>query len=172
VHRVLALVRDARDFGAARLAVVGAKTAEALAAHGLVADLVPGRFVAEALLEAWPAGTGTVLLPRAEVARDVLPEGLRARGWRVEVVDAYRTVAARPSEAEWAAAAGADAIMFTSSSTVANYLAVTDRVPPVVACIGPVTARAAEAAGLRVDVVADESTVESLVAALARTLGA
>ena len=62
--------------------------------------------------------------------------------------------------------------MFTSSSTVANYLAVTDRVPPVVACIGPVTARAAEAAGLRVDVVADESTVESLVAALARTLGA
>jgi uroporphyrinogen III methyltransferase/synthase len=55
---------------------------------------------------------------------------------------------------------------------VANYLAVTDRVPPVVACIGPVTARAAEAAGLRVDVVADESTVESLVAALARTLGA
>ena len=172
VHRVLALVRDARDFGAARLAVVGAKTAEALAAHGLVADLVPGRFVAEALLEAWPAGTGTVLLPRAEVARDVLPEGLRARGWRVEVVDAYRTVAARPSEAEWAAAAGADAIMFTSSSTVANYLAVTDRVPPDVACIGPVTARAAEAAGLRVDVVADESTVESLVAALARTLGA
>ena len=133
---------------------------------------MPGRFVAEALLEAWPAGTGTVLLPRAEVARDVLPEGLRARGWRVEVVDAYRTVAARPSEAEWAAAAGADAIMFTSSSTVANYLAVTDRVPPVVACIGPVTARAAEAAGLRVDVVADESTVESLVAALARTLGA
>jgi uroporphyrinogen III methyltransferase/synthase len=172
VHRVLALVRDARDFGAARLAVVGAKTAEALAAHGLVADLVPERFVAEALLEAWPAGTGTVLLPRAAVARDVLPEGLRARGWRVEVVDAYRTVAARPSEAEWAAAVGADAIMFTSSSTVANYLAVTERVPPVVACIGPVTAHAAEAAGLRVDVVADESTVESLVAALARTLGA
>jgi len=170
VQRVMALVRDARDFGGARLAVVGARTAEALAAYRLVADLVPDRFVAEALLEAWPAGAGTVLLPRAAAARDVLPDGLRARGWQVDVVDAYRTVAARPSEAEWAAAAGADAVMFTSSSTVTNYLAVTDRVPPVVACIGPVTARTAEAAGLRVDVVADESTVASLVAALARTL--
>jgi uroporphyrinogen-III synthase len=138
----------------------------------VVADLVPDRFVAEGLLDVWPSGHGTVLLPRATVARDVLPDGLRARGWDVEVVDAYRTVAVAPSERELEAVGAADAVMFSSSSTVTNFLAVSDRVPPVVACIGPVTARAAEAAGLHVDVVADQSTVGSLVAALARRLGA
>jgi len=170
VDRTFALVRDARAFGAARVAVVGPATADALARHGVVADLVPERFVAEGLLDVWPAGTGRVLLPRAAVARDVLPDGLRARGWDVEVVDAYRTVPAHPSQKERAAAAGADAVMFSSSSTVTNFMAIGIPVPPVVACIGPVTARAAEAAGLRVDLVADESTVESLVAALARRL--
>jgi len=172
VQRTLDLVRDARAFGGARVAAVGSKTAEALARRGVVADLVPDRFVAEGLLDVWPGGHGTVLLPRAAVARDVLPDGLRARGWDVEVVDAYRTVAVAPSERELEAVRTADAVMFSSSSTVTNFLAVTDRVPPVVACIGPVTARAAEAAGLHVDVVADESTVGSLVAALARRLGA
>ena len=67
-------------------------------------DLVPERFVAEALLDAFPAAGpdgGTVLLARAAVARDVLPEGLAARGWAVDVVEAYRTepVAARPRRA-------------------------------------------------------------------------
>jgi uroporphyrinogen III methyltransferase/synthase len=171
VERLFAVVRDARAFGAARVAVVGAKTAEALARHGVAADLVPPHFVAEALLDAFPSGTGTVLLPRAEVARDVLPDGLGAKGWQVEVVDAYRTVPARPGAPELERAGGADAVMFSSSSTVKNFLAVAERVPPVVACIGPVTARAAEAAGLHVDVVADESTVRSLVDALARRLG-
>jgi uroporphyrinogen III methyltransferase/synthase len=170
VERLFADMRDARAFGTARVAVVGAKTGEALARHGVVADLVPERFVAEGLLDAFPAGKGTVLLPRAEVARDVLPDGLRAKGWQVEVVGAYRTVPARPSAQELELAGGADAVMFSSSSTVKHYLAVAERVPPVVACIGPVTARAAEAAGLHVDVVAEESTIGSLVAALARRL--
>jgi len=171
VERLFACLRDARALGTARVAAVGTKTAEALARHGVVADLVPPQFVAEALLDAFPAGTGTVLLPRAAVARDVLPDGLRAKGWRVEVVDAYRTVPAQPSGQELERAGGADAVMFSSSSTVTNFLAVAERVPPVVACIGPVTARAAEAAGLRVDVVAEESTVRSLVDGLARRLG-
>ena len=172
VAAVFASVRDARAFGAARVAVVGARTAEALASHGVVADLVPARFVAEGLLEAWPDGGGTVLLPRAASARDVLPDGLRARGWRVDVVDAYRTVPVRPPAAELAKVGGADAVMFSSASTVKHFLAVSDRVPPVIACIGPVTAHAAEAAGLHVDVVAEEHTVGALVDALARTLGA
>ena len=172
VTAVFASVRDARAFGAARVAAVGARTAEALASHGLVADLVPARFVAEGLLEAWPEGGGTVLLPRAASARDVLPDGLRARGWRVDVVDAYRTVPVRPPAAELAKVGGADAVMFSSASTVKHFLAVSDRVPPVVACIGPVTAHAAEAAGLHVDVVAEEHTMGALVDALARTLGA
>ncbi|HLK44427.1 MAG TPA: uroporphyrinogen-III synthase, partial [Acidimicrobiales bacterium] len=157
---------------AARVAAVGPKTAEALAARGVVADLVPPEFVAEGLRDAFPSGRGSVLLPRAEVARDVLPDGLRAKGWRVDVVDAYRTVPARPGATELERAGGADAVMFTSSSTVKHFVAVADRVPPVIACIGPVTARTAEEAGLHVDVVADEASVRSLVDALARRLGA
>jgi uroporphyrinogen III methyltransferase/synthase len=172
VERLLAAVHDARSFGTARIAAIGSATADALRRHGLAADLVPERFVAEALVDAFPAGSGRVLLPRAAVAREVVPDGLRAKGWDVDVVDAYQTVAAAASAAELEAAASADAVMFSSSSTIANYLAMTDRVPPVVACIGPVTARAAEAAGLTVDVVAEASTMSSLVDALTRRLGA
>jgi uroporphyrinogen-III synthase len=109
-----------------------------------------------------------VLLPRAAVARDVLPAGLRAKGWQVDVVVAYRTVPARPSAAALEAARRADAICFTSSSTVTNYLAVAgaDAVPPLVACIGPITAATARDAGLTVDVVAEVHTTAGLVDAL------
>src|SRR5205823_8409792 len=89
VSRFMDLLRDARDLGGARVAAIGPGTADALAGRGVVADLVPDRFVAEALLDAFPTGNGRVLLPRAAVARDVLPEGLREKGWRVDVVEAY-----------------------------------------------------------------------------------
>jgi uroporphyrinogen III methyltransferase/synthase len=174
VERFVPLLRDARAFGAARIAAIGPGTADELARHRLVADLVPDRFVAESLVESLPPGGGRLLLPRAAVARDVLPEGLRAKGWAVDVVEAYRTVPARPEPAVLAAAATADTILFTSSSTVTNYLSVAGRarVPPFVACIGPVTAGTAVAAGLRVDVVAGVHTVDGLVAALVGALGA
>jgi uroporphyrinogen III methyltransferase/synthase len=174
VDRTMAAVRDARSFGAARIAAVGSATAEALGHHGLVADLVPTRFVGEALVEAFPAGDGRVLIPRAHVARDVVPDGIRAKGWSVDVVDAYRTVAVQPSATELDAVAGADAVTFTSSSTVTNFLAAVGphRVPRVVACLGPITARTATAAGLHVDIVADDTTIESLVDSLARRLEA
>ncbi|HEY2428891.1 MAG TPA: uroporphyrinogen-III C-methyltransferase [Acidimicrobiales bacterium] len=171
VERLLAEIRDARAFGTARVAAVGNMTAAALARGGVVADLVPTRFVAEALLEAFPVGAGRVLVPRAAAARDVLPDGLVAKGWTVDIVEAYRTVPARPEEAVLEAVAEADAVTFASSSAVTNFLAVARRIPPIVAVIGPVTARTAEAAGLHVDVVAPESTIESLVEALARRLG-
>ena len=174
VERLVPLLRDARAFGLTRIAAIGPGTADELARRGLVADLVPQRFVAEALLESFAGGPGRVLLPRAAVARDVLPEGLRAKGWTVEVVEAYRTAMARPDPAVLAAAAGADAITFTSSSTVTNYLAAAGpaSVPPFVVCIGPVTAETARAAGLDVDVVADEHSIDGLVAALLEGLAA
>jgi uroporphyrinogen III methyltransferase/synthase len=174
VERLVPLLRDARAFGLTRIAAIGPGTADELARRGLVADLVPHRFIAEALLESFAGGPGRVLLPRAAVARDVLPEGLRAKGWTVEVVEAYRTAMARPDPAVLAAAAGADAITFTSSSTVTNYLAAAGpaSVPPFVACIGPVTADTARAAGLDVDVVADEHSIDGLVAALLEGLAA
>lgn len=170
VARFLPLLPDARAFGSARLAAIGPGTADRLADGNLRADLIPGEFVAESLLDAFDDGPGRVLLPRAAVARDVLPDGLRAKGWTVDVVEAYRTERTNPSAAILAAAAAADAITFTSSSTVTKYVEVAgaDAVPPVVACIGPVTADTARAAGLEVQVEADVHTIPGLVDALLR----
>ena len=83
---------------------------------------MPERFVAESLLDAFPAGAGRVLLARAESARDVLPEGLARKGYDVEVLAVYRTEPAPPEPETLAACAGeVDAITFTSSSTVDNF---------------------------------------------------
>ncbi|MGQ0433616.1 MAG: uroporphyrinogen-III C-methyltransferase [Microthrixaceae bacterium] len=162
---------DARAFGAAKVAAIGPSSAAVLATGGIRADLVPEQYVAESLLDALgapPGGAGRVLLARAEVARDVLPDGLRERGWQVDVVDAYRTVAATVPDAQRAAVAGADIITFTSSSTVSRSLEVlgVEGLPPVVACIGPITAATAREHGLTVDIEAPTHTVEGLVAAL------
>ncbi len=165
-RRLLAECRDARAFGTAKVAAIGPGTAEALAEGNVVADLVPERFVAEGLLDAFPPGPGRILLARAAEARDVLPAGLRDRGWDVDVVEAYRTVQGTPSDDDLARAAAADIVTFTSSSTVRNFLAVCDTVPPVVACIGPITAATARELGLTVDVEADVHTVDGLLDAL------
>lgn len=176
VESFLHQVHDARAFGPTRIAAIGPGTADALARHGLAADLVPERFVAESLLEAFPGpprAGAAVLLPLAASARDVLPVGLRARGWTVDVVDAYRTEPVVPDPASLADAAAADAIAFTSASSVAGWVAAAgpEVVPPVVACIGPVTADAARAAGIGVTATAAESTLDGLVAALVDALG-
>jgi uroporphyrinogen III methyltransferase/synthase len=167
VERFFAEVPDSRAVRA-RVAAIGPGTAAALVERRIVADLVPERYVAEGLLEALPSGPGRVLLARAEVARDVLPAGLRAAGWDVDVVDAYRTVAATIVPQQRDRIAAADAITFTSSSTVERFVeaAGVDRVPPVVACIGPVTADTARRLGLDVDIEAAEHTIAGIVDAL------
>ncbi len=175
VDALLGLVRDARAFGSARVAAIGTGTADALARRHLVADLLPERFVAEGLLDVFPdpapddrAGGGRVLLPRAADARDVLPKGLRAKGWHVDVVEAYRTERVRPSADALEEVRSAQVVTFTSSSTVTGFVEVVDRgdVPPIVACIGPVTADTARSLGLHVDVVAGTHTIDGLVDAL------
>ncbi|HYF47177.1 MAG TPA: uroporphyrinogen-III synthase [Acidimicrobiales bacterium] len=153
------------------MAASASSAAAALAAGNVRADLVPERYVAEGLLDAFPAppeAGGRVLLARAAVARDALPDGLREAGWDVDVVEAYRTVPAAPSTELLDAAAAADVVTFTSSSTVTRFLEVAgrERVPPTVACIGPVTAATAVEEGLVVDVEATEHTVPGLVEAL------
>lgn len=187
VERFLPLLRDARDLGNARVAAIGPGTAAALADHRVAADLVPANAVAEGLVEALPSpppGGGRVLLPRAAVAREVLPDALRAAGWGVDVVEAYATVRARVPPEVLAGAAGADAITFTSASGVEAWLALAGAAagagaagaghgpatPPFVACIGPVTAAAAVAGGLVVGVVAEPHTIEALAAATIQRL--
>jgi uroporphyrinogen III methyltransferase/synthase len=179
VEHTFAHVPDTRALGGVRVAAIGPGTAAALARYRVVADLVPERFVAEALLEVFPGpppggddGRRRVVIARAEEAREVLPDGLRAQGWDVEVVPAYRTVPAPIDPVARDALATADAITFTSSSTVSRFVDAfgTDAVPPVVACIGPVTAATARDRGLTVDVEAAEHTIAGLVTALRQHL--
>lgn len=173
-ERLLRCLPDARALGGVRVAAIGPSTAAVLARGNIRADLVPDRYVAEALLEAFPpppAGgrrPASVLLVRAEVARDVLPDGLRADGWEVDVVAAYRTVPAEVGDAARGAVAEADVITFTASSAVTSFVGAVGAggLPPVVACIGPVTAATAEELGVHVDVVAREHTVPGLLRAL------
>jgi uroporphyrinogen III methyltransferase/synthase len=169
-RRVLARIPDARALAGVKLAAIGPATAAALAAAHLPPDLVPPKFVAESLLEVFPApppAGGDVLVARAEVARNTLPEGLAAAGWTVSVVAAYRTVAAAPPAAALAQLAGAHAICFTSPSTFERFAALPGAaLPAVVASIGPVTSAALTSAGVPVAVEAAEHTVSGLVAAL------
>lgn len=146
---------------AGSVAAIGPGTAARLSEAGFSVDFVPPQYVAESLVESFPQGKGRVLLPRAAVARDVLPEGLRAKGWTVDVVTAYRTVGVRPDVSE-----PLDAVTFTSSSTVAAFVESGAAIPAVVACIGPVTARTARDLGLDVTVVAPKHTIPGLVEAL------
>lgn len=110
-----------------------------------------------------------VLVARAAEARDVLPEELRDRGAKVDVVALYETVAEEPDEAALEAARSADYVTFTSSSTVRNFVtAVGDRLPKEtrVVSIGPVTSEAAREAGLEVGVEAERHDLDGLVEAL------
>jgi uroporphyrinogen-III synthase len=152
----------------AKVAAIGSATASCLADHGVTVALVPPRFVAESLVESFPRGPGALLLTRAAVARDVLPDGLRAKDWVVDVVEAYRTVAPAIDERQRREIAGCDIVTFTSPSTVHNFVELlgVDAVPPTVACIGPVTAGACREHGLTVHVEAERHTVAGLVDAL------
>jgi uroporphyrinogen III methyltransferase/synthase len=177
VDAVFAHGIDARSFGGVRIAAIGPGTAAALARRAIHADLVPERFVAESLIDAFPVSTGgeRVLVARAETARDALPDGLRARGYDVEVLPVYRTVACAPDPEQLARvrAGAVDALTFTSSSTVTNFCDAIGALPdpqPLVVSIGPVTSQTARERGLRVDVEADPHTIDGLVTALIEVL--
>jgi uroporphyrinogen III methyltransferase/synthase len=163
---------EERSPGRPKLAVVGPGTAEECTRLGLRVDLVPARFVAEGLLDAFPAGRGRVVVAQAAAARSVLADGLRAKGWTVDAVVAYRTVASPVDPGLVERAAAADAIAFTSGSSVRCYLAAAGPagMPATVVCIGPVTAEAVVAAGLEPNAVAREHSLDGLVAALVEAL--
>jgi uroporphyrinogen III methyltransferase/synthase len=191
---------DARALAGALIATIGPGTAKALEALGLRADVVADEHRGEALAAAIVATVATrtprsgprprVLLPRAAVARNALPNALTAASIDVDVVEAYR--ARPPSSASIAplvdavatssAAAKSDAILFTASSTldnaiealeaagVANAAARLDAL--VVASIGPITSEAARRRSVRVDVESAPYTIPALIAALERHFAA
>jgi uroporphyrinogen III methyltransferase/synthase len=170
---------DARAFSGLKIAAVGEKTAASLADWGLNSDLVPsGEQSARGLLEDWPPyddvldPINRVFLPRADIATENLVAGLVDLGWECDDVTAYRTVRAAPPPApvrEAIKSGKFDAVVFTSSSTVRNLVGIAGKphTSTVIAVIGPATAKTAEEHGLRVDVLAPNPSVESLVDALA-----
>ncbi|WP_435164658.1 uroporphyrinogen-III C-methyltransferase [Paenibacillus glycanilyticus] len=173
---------DIRRFHAARIAAVGPRTAEALRKRGLIADQLPAKFQAEGLLEQLEGQLKPgekVLLPRGDLAREILPLELKAKGLVPIELDVYETVIADSQDEqafEWIRNREIHAITFTSSSTVTNLLEVLRRngfEDPVarltgidVASIGPVTSKTASEAGLSVTIEPEDATIEALVEAL------
>jgi uroporphyrinogen III methyltransferase/synthase len=168
--------RDARSLAAARIAAIGPSTAQALMAHGIHADVVGERSVAEGLVEALaqelderPARRA--LIARAAHGRDVLPDALRERGVEVDVVELYETVAEAPAPRVLDEALGADYITFTSASTVRYFLDAAGGAGKLsprarLVSIGPVTSAALREAGLEPNVEAERHDIDGLLAAL------
>lgn len=177
---------DIRSMHRAAIAAVGPATRDALMRYGLVVEALPQQFQAEGLLEAVKPKVRpgqSVLLPRADIARKVLPEELRRLGCTVTEVDVYENIPCEDGAeqiVELLREGAIDAVTFTSSSTARNFAEIvrrrTDRfaelIEPVrIACIGPLTAKTAEACGMRVDIMPEQATIDALVQALAERLG-
>jgi uroporphyrinogen III methyltransferase / synthase len=169
--------KDARALGRARVCAIGPWTAIQLARHGVHADLVPERFLAEGVVEALSAqdvAGKRVLWPRARGARRALVVGLQRLGATVDELPLYSAAVPKEVDAEAMSrlrAGEVDTVTFASSSAVRNLMRMLgdDKTPlekPLIACIGPVTAATARRLGLRVDVAASEHTIEGLMSAL------
>ena len=175
-QRLAALGHDSRWLSGLTVGAIGPATQQALIQRGINPDFVPQRSVSESVVEelshlGWRGVP--VLLPSSNIGRDVLASGLSRLGAQVERVAAYRTVTPpdAAARARQILERGVDIITFTSSSTVSNLLDILDGDKQYldasfIACIGPITANTARDLGLRVDLVAEEATVEGLVNSL------
>ena len=173
--RLGAAALDARSLAGCRVAAIGPGTARALADHGVLADVVPERAVAEGLVEALgDSAVRRALVVRGAEGREVLPDALRAAGAEVDLLVLYETVAEPLGEEARAAAVRADFVTFTSASTVRHFLAAAGAEAlqrPRIASIGPATSAALRERGLEPDIEADPHTPDGLVAALVRAAG-
>lgn len=162
-----------------KFAAIGPKTAEALRKYSIEPDFVPEEYVAEAILPGLGDLQGKwVLLPRAEIARQALPEAIANAGGIAHEIIVYRTLPAQVDEDGLSALkSGVDVITFTSASTVENFVAITRQhnldplnLPnnPLIACIGPITKQAAKEAGFQNLVVAKEYTTDGLIEAITK----
>jgi uroporphyrinogen III methyltransferase/synthase len=167
---------DLRKLSHLKIGVIGEKTAESLEKRGIFPDLLPKRFVAESIVEEFKKiqiKGKKVLIPRAEVAREVLPEQLKNMGANVHVLPIYRTVkpGGLKKKIYEELKKGVDMVVFTSSSTVKNFMEVKGikrflNLP--VAVIGPVTAETLMRYGLKPSVMPKKYTAKSLVKEIAK----
>lgn len=183
VERLKQLAKDAGVLKSVKIAAIGPATALELEKIGLKTDFVPQEFRAEAVvagLRALGIKGQKILIPRAKVAREILPESLKESGAYVDVVPVYQTVPDESQAIKVIATlkSGVDFITFTSSSTVKNFVGLLEEVEIAkllgrakVACIGPITAQTANELGLAVDIVASDYTIEGLVKALTESVG-
>lgn len=177
-QRLKEIQQDIRNLKGVKVFTIGPKTAEAVRDLGICVDVVPEDFVAESLIDSIGKENITgkrFLIPRATVAREILPEKLREMGAQVDVAPAYKTILPglkSDTLAKRLKSGDIQVLTFTSSSTVKNFLALTGEslIPEIkktrIACIGPVTAKTAEDAGLTVDILPKEYTVSSLLDAI------
>lgn len=175
--------QDSRALAGSKVAAIGVQTAERLKEYGVLADIVPVEFRAEGIIDALEGRIEPgmkVLIPRALVARDILPEKLGEMGAAVDVVPAYMTVTGEsdgPSLAEKLANNEIDLVTFTSSSTVTNLLKLLGEngarliSTAKVACIGPITADTCLEHGINPDVIAEEFTIRGLLEAIKKMYG-
>ncbi|MDQ3864868.1 MAG: uroporphyrinogen-III synthase, partial [Actinomycetota bacterium] len=163
----------------AKVAAIGPATAERIEQAGLRVDVVPEEYRAEALMEALDTGRlagERVLIPRAKVAREILPEKLREAGAEVVVPPAYESIPSTEGKQALSLrlrSGEIDCVTFTASSTVENFASAFGAEEATrlladtrVACIGPITAETARKRGLRVDAEADKYTISGLVEAV------
>lgn len=170
--------RDTRALAAIKVAAIGIQTAEQLKSYGVIADIVPAEFRAEGIIEVLSGLVEPgmkILIPRALVARDILPEKLRGMGADVDVVPAYQTVTGETNGsdiAEQLKNSEIEMVTFTSSSTVTNLLKLLGSdgagliAKAKVACIGPITANTCLENGIEPDIIAEEFTIRGLVKAI------
>jgi uroporphyrinogen-III synthase len=163
-----------RNDSGPKIAAIGPKTAQSLESRGVAPDFVPDEYIAEAILPGLGDLRGRwVLLPRAEIARKALPEAILEAGGMAHEIAVYQTLPAEVDQDGLAALkSGVDAVTFTSPSTVENFVEIVRRAgldplclpgDPKIACIGPITQKAAEEAGFTDLTVAEEYTTEGLV---------
>jgi len=173
---------DARCLAGRQVCCIGPRTAQELETFGVKADVVPADYQAEGVIEALgrhDVKGVRILIPRAEVARELLPDELRARGAHVDVVPVYRTVIPQEGGEEWRrllAEGQVHLVTFTSSSTVRNFVTMVGGADHatrllrtvMVAAIGPITAKTAEELGLTVSIMPGENTIPAMVDAMVR----
>lgn len=181
-RRLIEKERDIRDLKGVRICAIGTKTAEAIRKHGIKVDLVPKQFNAEGLVNAFVEANNSkrldgvrILLPRAQDARAVFPEKIAELGGEIDIFTAYK--AEKPAThgkrmKRFLKEGKITIATFTSAATFNNYMEIMgeDAIELLrdvtIAVIGPVTAKAVEKAGLKVDIMPEEATIDAMVDAI------